>query len=438
MKELPIANQTGLHGTLTVPGDKSISHRAIMIGSIAEGTTTIHHFLRGNDCLSTLQAFRDLGIQIEDNGDTIMVHGKGFAGLHSASHPLDMGNSGTTTRLMMGLLAGSQFTTKLIGDASLSKRPMKRVSEPLKAFGGEIQLTADGTLPATVFGQQLHGAEYELKVASAQVKSALIFAALQAKQSSTIVEKLPTRNHTEIMLRQFGAHIRTVAHKIILVKPGSPLIGREITVPGDMSSAAFFLVAATIVPHSKVTLKGVNLNPTRTGIIDILRQMGAKLTIEERFSTGEPSGDITIESSALRPIHLTAKDIPAVIDELPLVALLAACADGQSTIHGAQELRVKETDRIKAIVAELRKLGVQVKELLDGMVIDGRPSWDVQDPQLESYGDHRLGMMDAIAALKADQPLQLTHADAVAVSYPGFFDDLATLLGGAQNDNSLN
>ncbi len=438
MKELPITNQEGLHGTLTVPGDKSISHRAIMIGSIVEGTTTIHHFLRGNDCQSTLQAFRDLGVQIEDDGHDIVVHGKGFAGLKPADHPLNMGNSGTTTRLMAGLLAGSNFTTQLFGDDSLSKRPMKRVSEPLKAFGGEVQLTADGTLPATIVGHQLHGAEYEMKVASAQVKSALIFAALQAKQSSVIVEKLPTRNHTEIMLRQFGARVRTVANKVILVDPGEKLIGREVTVPGDMSSAAFFLVAATIVPNSKVTLKGVNLNPTRTGIIDILQQMDAKLTIEEQFSTGEPSGDITVESSALRPIHLTAEDIPAVIDELPLVALLAACADGQSTIRGAQELRVKETDRIKTVVAELHKLGVQVKELPDGMVIDGRPSWDIQDSQLDSYGDHRLGMMDAIAALKADQPLQLAHEDAVAVSYPGFFDDLATLLGGPHNDNGLN
>lgn len=277
MKELPIAKQTGLHGTLTVPGDKSISHRAIMIGSIAEGTTTVHHFLRGNDCQSTLQAFRDLGVQIDDNGTDLIIHGKGFAGLKPADHPLDMGNSGTTTRLLTGLLAGSHFTTELVRDASLSKRPMKRVSEPLKAFGGEVRLTENGTLPASVVGHQLHGAEYEMTVASAQVKSALIFAALQAKKSSVIIEKLPTRNHTEIMLRQFGARVRTVGGNIILVDPGEKLIGQEVTVPGDMSSAAFFLVAATIVPHSKITLKGVNLNPTRTGILNILQQMGGQI-----------------------------------------------------------------------------------------------------------------------------------------------------------------
>ncbi|WP_420740952.1 3-phosphoshikimate 1-carboxyvinyltransferase [Limosilactobacillus fermentum] len=437
MKKL-LPARMGLHGSLLVPGDKSISHRAVMLGAISEGETEISHFLTGEDCETTIKAFQALGVRIEQAGTNVRVEGQGLANLKAPAQPLSMGNSGTTTRLIMGILAGSSFSTTLIGDQSLQRRPMRRVSEPLKEFGGEVQLTADGTLPATIIGHQLHGAKYEMKVASAQVKSALIFAALQAKQSSIIVEKLPTRNHTEIMLHQFGAHIRTVDNKVIIVDPGEKLVGQEVTVPGDMSSAAFFLVAATIVPHSKVTLKGVNLNPTRTGIIDILQQMGAKLSIEEQFSTGEPSGDITVENSALRPIHLTDEDIPAVIDELPLVALLAACSDGQSTIRGAQELRVKETDRIKTVVAELRKLGVQVKELPDGMVIDGRPSWDIQDPQLDSYGDHRLGMMDAIAALKADQPLQLAHEDAVAVSYPGFFADLATLLGGAHHDNGLN
>lgn len=437
MKKL-LPARMGLHGSLLVPGDKSISHRAVMLGAISEGETEISHFLTGEDCETTIKAFQALGVRIEQAGTNVRVEGQGLANLKAPAQPLSMGNSGTTTRLIMGILAGSSFSTTLIGDQSLQRRPMRRVSEPLKEFGGEVQLTADGTLPATIIGHQLHGAKYEMKVASAQVKSALIFAALQAKQSSIIVEKLPTRNHTEIMLHQFGAHIRTVDNKVIIVDPGEKLVGQEVTVPGDMSSAAFFLVAATIVPHSKVTLKGVNLNPTRTGIIDILQQMGAKLSIEEQFSTGEPSGDITVENSALRPIHLTAEDIPAVIDELPLVALLAACSDGQSTIRGAQELRVKETDRIKTVVAELRKLGVQVKELPDGMVIDGRPSWDIQDPQLDSYGDHRLGMMDAIAVLKADQPLQLAHEDAVAVSYPGFFADLATLLGGAHHDNGLN
>lgn len=428
MKNLPSAHSTGLHGRLAVPGDKSISHRAIMIGAISQGTTTIHHFLKGNDCLSTLQAFRDLGVQIDTAGEDIVVHGTGFNGLQAPAHPLDMGNSGTTTRLMMGILAGSNFSTTLTGDQSLESRPMKRVSEPLKSFGGEVQLSPEGTLPATVVGHPLHGTHYQMKVASAQVKSALIFAALQAAEPSTIVEKLPTRDHTEIMLRQFGADIQTNG-KTITVTPGAPLVGQEITVPGDMSSAAFFLVAAAIVPHSKVTLTGVNLNPTRTGILTVLKKMGAQLEITPLNGPGEPQGDVTITTSTLKPIELGAEDVPAVIDELPLVALLAACANGRSRITGAQELRVKETDRIKTVVAELRKLGVAVTELPDGMVIDGRPDWDIQDSHLDSYGDHRLGMMDAIAALKSPQPLQLQNAAAVAVSYPTFFDDLAKLLG---------
>lgn len=275
MKKL-LPARMGLHGSLLVPGDKSILHRAVMLGAISEGETEISHFLTGEDCETTIKAFQALGVRIEQAGTNVRVEGQGLANLKAPAQPLSMGNSGTTTRLIMGILAGSSFSTTLIGDQSLQRRPMRRVSEPLKEFGGEVQLTADGTFPATIIGHQLHGAKYEMKVTSAQVKSALIFAALQAKQSSIIVEKLPTRNHTEIMLHQFGAHIRTVDNKVIIVDPGEKLVGQEVTVPGDMSSAAFFLVAATIVPHSKVTLKGVNLNPTRTGIIDILQQMGAK------------------------------------------------------------------------------------------------------------------------------------------------------------------
>lgn len=429
MRTLPIARH-GLHGTLVVPGDKSISHRAVMIGAISQGETRIHHFLRGQDCLRTIQAFRNLGVKIEDDSETVIVHGHGFTGLHPASQPLQMGNSGTTTRLLMGILAGSNFTTHLIGDQSLEKRPMDRVSKPLHAFGGEIQLTAAGTLPATIKGQHLHGTKYQMTVASAQVKSALIFAALQADQPSTIIEKLPTRNHTEIMLRQFGADVQTVDQQTIRIQPHPHLIGQELTVPGDISSAAFFMVAATILPHSQVTLHGVNLNPTRTGILKVLKKMGAQIDVQSQSTVGEPRGEITVKSSKLSPITIGPADIPAVIDELPLVALLAACADGRSTITGAQELRVKETDRIKTVTQELRKLGVHVQELPDGMIIDGRPEWDLQDTVMDSYGDHRVGMMDSIAALKSPQPLQLKNEDAIAVSYPNFFDDLNHLLKG--------
>lgn len=427
----------GLHGELTIPGDKSISHRAVMLGAISHGQTTIHHFLAGQDCLSTVKAFQQMGVQVRRDGDTVTINGHGIDALKAPQQPLEMGNSGTTTRLLMGILAGRPFSSQLIGDDSLQKRPMARVSQPLQAFGGQVVLSKTHTLPAKVIGHPLHHANVVMKVASAQVKSALIFAALQADGPSTIQEVLPTRNHTEIMLNQFGADVATDG-LIITVHDHPHLTGQEVEVPGDMSSAAFFLVAGAIVPHSKLTLSHVNLNPTRAGIVRVLEQMGAKLTIEEVPSAGEPLGNLTIESSQLTPIKLGADDVPAVIDELPLVALLASCANGQSKITGAQELRVKETDRIKTVVQELRKLGVSVQELPDGMIINGQPQWRIQNAQLDSYGDHRIGMMDAVAALKANQPLTLVGADAINVSYPGFFDDLTGLIGGSNDDDSLN
>ncbi|MDD6420566.1 MAG: 3-phosphoshikimate 1-carboxyvinyltransferase [Lactobacillus delbrueckii] len=428
MKELAMA-PNGLSGRLTVPGDKSISHRAVMLGAIAKGETRIRHFLPGQDCLTTVKAFQDLGVRIDREGENLLVHGQGLNGLKAADKALDMGNSGTTTRLLLGILAGSSFVSQLIGDASLSKRPMKRVSQPLAKFGAEIALSPAGTLPATVKGQKLHGAEIQLEVASAQVKSAAIFAALEADSPSTIIEKLPTRNHTEIMLRQFGADITTEADNLTIhVQPGQELLGQEVEVPGDMSSAAFWLTAGAIVPNSKVTLSRVNLNPTRIGIVKVLEQMGAKISSEQVPSKGEELGNLTIETSQLAPVKLTAEDIPAVIDELPLVALLAACADGTSEIRGAEELRVKETDRIKTVSQELGKLGVEITELPDGMIIKGRKNWQVKDDTLDSHGDHRLGMMAAIAALKSDKPLRLANEDSISVSYPGFFSDLEKLV----------
>jgi 3-phosphoshikimate 1-carboxyvinyltransferase len=419
----------GLHGRLIVRGDKSISHRAVMIGALSDGPTEISHFLTGDDCESTINAFRALGIQIEQDGERVLVHGRGLSGLKKPTHPLAMGNSGTTTRLMMGILAGTNFTSELIGDQSLQRRPMERVSIPLQMFGGEVVLSPHGTLPAKVIGHQLHHANYQMTVASAQVKSALIFAALQADGPSTIIEKLPTRDHTEIMLRQFGADIKTVDHRKIIVNPQPRLQGQAVEVPGDVSSAAFFLVAGAIIPHSDITLEHVNLNPTRTGIIRVLQKMGARIVVEEVPPAGEPLGNIRIMTSELSPIEIGAADIPSVIDELPLVALLAACAGGQSKITGAQELRVKETDRIKTVVTELRKFGVTVTELADGMIIEGRQEWAEETVKLDSYGDHRIGMMDVIASLKAHQEMQLVNDQAINISYPGFFADLA-LLGG--------
>lgn len=421
--------QNGLHGELSVPGDKSISHRALLLGSISQGKTIIDHFLWSEDCQHTLKSMQDLGVSIQTVGKQVIVNGKGFAGLKPAADWLEMGNSGTTTRLLMGLLAGRPFKSYLRGDASLSKRPMKRVSEPLAAMGAQISTSPTGTLPVEIDGQTLHSAKIKLQVASAQVKSALIFAALQADSPSTIIEKLPTRNHTELMLRQFGADLTTAADNLtITVNPHPQLVGQLVKVPGDISSAAFFMVAAAIVPHSNVILKNVNLNPTRTGILKALKKMQAAITVEKHDVSGEPQGDIEVKFSQLQPIEITAAQIPAVIDELPLVALLAACATGTSKITGAAELRVKETDRIATVTAELKKLGVKVEELPDGMVIHGISQWEPQTNQLESYGDHRIGMMLAVAALRSKKQFELNGSDAVAVSYPNFFIDLQSLI----------
>lgn len=427
-KQLQGNLQTGLNGELAVPGDKSISHRGIMFGAISEGITILHHFLTAEDCLSTLKAFQQLGVPITRDGKTVKIEGVGLHGLQEPKEPLDMGNSGTTTRLIMGLLAGQNFQTKLIGDASLSKRPMKRVSEPLAQMGADIAVT-DGHLPATITGKPLHSVDYHLKVASAQVKSALILAGLQADGDSIFVEKQPTRNHTEIMLRAFGADIETEPDEVtIAVHPDPKMHGIEMNVPGDMSSAAFFMTAASLVPNSKVKLLNVGMNDTRTGLYEILKRMGGKISLSNENSDGEPTADLTVESANLKPIEIGADEIPAVIDELPLVALLAAKANGISKITGAGELRVKETDRISAIVTEFRKLGISIEELEDGFIIDGRKPWHVANSQLDSHGDHRIGMVMAVAALLVDQPLTLAGADSINISYPEFFDDLDTLI----------
>ncbi|MEK1402414.1 3-phosphoshikimate 1-carboxyvinyltransferase [Limosilactobacillus fermentum] len=424
-------NSRGLNGELAVPGDKSISHRALMIGALSEGTTVIDHFLAGEDCLITLRALQDLGVEIERKGEHVEVIGRGIAGLVEPAAPLQMNNSGTSTRLLMGILAGQSFTSQLVGDASLSRRPMKRVQGPLARLGAQIGLSEAGTLPATVVGHPLQGARVKLEVASAQIKSAVILAALQAQGSTTVSEPLPTRDHTERLLKAFGANLTVDrAANSITVTPGARLVGQEVLVPGDPSSAAFFLVAGAVIANSHLTVKDVCLNPTRTGLIRVLKKMGARLSIKETASGGEPLGDVTIQTSQLRAVTVNAKDVPDLIDELPLVALLAACADGVSEISGAGELRVKETDRIQTVAELLLQLGVDVEERPDGWRIVGRPNWQVQKLNLNSHGDHRLGMLAAVAALRSTTPLFLIDPDAVAVSYPSFFADLAKL-GGA-------
>ncbi|MCO7125858.1 3-phosphoshikimate 1-carboxyvinyltransferase [Sporolactobacillus shoreicorticis] len=429
MKTLRTKQQQGLQGTLEVLGDKSISHRSIIFGAISSGDTEITHFLPSEDCLRTMQAFKDMGVSIERAKDHVLVHGVGLNGLRQPKHSLNMGNSGTTTRLMLGLLSGQPFTTELFGDQSLSRRPMKRVTEPLSQLGSRFKVTGDGRLPITVYGStNLNPVDYRLPVASAQVKSALILAGLCANGTSTIIEKQQTRDHTELMLRAFGGEIEKQG--LTLKVAGKPrLIGQLIRVPGDLSSAAFFIAAATLVPGSAITLHNVGLNPTRTGFLQTLRQMGANITVQSRSAYAEPSGDLLIQNAPLHAIVLTSDDIPSVIDELPLIALLATQAEGTTKITGAEELRVKETDRITVVAAELRKLGAEITELPDGMIIQGGTRLAPQETdQVDSHGDHRIGMMLAVAALLVTGNLALANESAINISYPDFFADLNQLI----------
>ncbi|OTN90451.1 3-phosphoshikimate 1-carboxyvinyltransferase [Enterococcus sp. 7E2_DIV0204] len=422
-----VINKIGLNGVIDIPSDKSISHRSIMFGAIAEGKTTIRNFLRGDDCLSTLKAFQDLGVKIEDDGEVITVHGNGFSGLKPAKQAIDVGNSGTTIRLITGILAGTSFTTELFGDHSIAKRPMNRVMLPINQMGA-VCAGHDGTEfpPLTVKGtEKLSPIYYQMPVASAQVKSAILFAALQAHGESVIVEKEKTRDHTEDMIRQFGGEI-SVSGKEIRISGPQKLVGQEVVVPGDISSAAFFLTAGLIIPDSKITLKNVGLNPTRTGIIDVIQQMGGKLLVQESNSEANKAGTLTVETSALNGIEISGEIIPRLIDELPIIALLATQAEGITIIRDAEELKVKETNRIDAVATELNKMGAKIEPTEDGLIIHGKTP--LHGANVTSYGDHRIGMMLQIAALLVESgTVELDKAEAVSVSYPRFFDDLTKL-----------
>ncbi|WP_137602217.1 3-phosphoshikimate 1-carboxyvinyltransferase [Paucilactobacillus nenjiangensis] len=425
--DLPNSN-SGLHGALTVPGDKSISHRSIMLGAISHGTTTVDHFLLSDDCLHTIGAFRELGVKIDVDGDHVSIEGKGgFRNFDKPKKPLDMGNSGTSTRLLLGLLANQPFDIAMFGDASLSKRPIKRVSDPLTQMGAKVAATNGNFLPLTLHPNDgLTGIDYKLPVASAQVKSALIWAGLQAETPSHLTEKLITRNHTEKMLEQFGGHLEQDGLNIT-VTPQSDFTAQHVTVPGDISSAAFFLIAGACVPGSEITLNKVGLNDTRDGILKALDQMGAQYTINNRTNDSEPMGDITIGYQQLNALTLGAADVPALVDEIPLLALAATQAKGQTVITGAEELRVKETDRIATVTEELTKMGADITATPDGFIINGGTKLHAANTPLQSHGDHRIGMMMAVANLMADGDNQLADADAIAVSYPQFFDDLKSL-----------
>lgn len=414
-----------LNGQIEVPADKSISHRSIMFGAIAKGTTTVKNFLRGEDCLSTLNGFKELGVPIEDDGQTITIQGVGFEGLKPALGPIDLGNSGTSIRLMMGILAGTNFQTTLFGDEYLNRRPMQRVMAPLNQMGAHL-VGFENTQypPISIQGAKLAPITYEMPVASAQVKSAIIFAALQAQGTSTIIEKEPSRNHTEQMIKQFGGEIE-VSGKTIRVTGPQQLTGQEVIVPGDISSAAFFIVAAAILKNSQVVLKNVGINPTRTGILDVLEAMGGTFKLSEIDEANE-SATITVSSSTLKATTIQGADIPRLIDELPIIALLATQAEGTTIIKDAQELKIKETNRIDATCEELQKLGANIEPTDDGMIIHGPVQ--LHGGKVSSRGDHRIGMMLQIAALLTEKIVELDKAEAVAVSYPHFFEDLASLI----------
>ena len=422
-------NRKGLRGTIRVPGDKSISHRSIIFGSLAKGETKVYDILRGEDVLSTIQVFRDLGVSIQDDGDVIQIQGVGFQGLQAPTAPLDMGNSGTSIRLISGVLAGQDFAVTMVGDDSLSKRPMDRVAIPLRQMGVEIAGQGKRDCPPLheKGTHQLHPIHYRLPVASAQVKSALIFAALQAEGESTIIEKEKTRDHTEDMIRQFGGEI-LMDGKIIRIKGGQEFQGQEVTVPGDISSAAFWLVAGLILPESAIKIENVGINQTRTGILDVIQEMGGDLTIKDRDEKAV-SASLTVKTSSLKGIRIDGELIPRLIDELPIIALLATQANGQTVIADAEELRVKETDRIQVVADSLNAMGANVVPTEDGMIITGPTPLHGAD--LETFGDHRIGMMAAIAALLVrDGNVVLDRAEAINTSYPSFFEDLETLLHG--------
>ncbi|MBM7584342.1 3-phosphoshikimate 1-carboxyvinyltransferase [Bacillus pakistanensis] len=426
--EMKLSQQVqGLNGSLKVPGDKSISHRAVMFGSVANGETVIHNFLKGEDCLNTIHCFKEMGVEIEEKNGKIHVHGKGWDHLKEPMNILNVGNSGTTTRLMLGILAGLPFHSVIIGDDSIAKRPMKRVTEPLRKFGAIIDGREDGQFtPISIRGTAIEAIEYKLPVASAQVKSSLMLAALQAKGTTVLVEPAPTRNHTELMIEQFGGEVHS-QNNTIQIPGGQQLKGTNVLVPGDISSAAFFLVAGAIVPNSKLELPLVGLNPTRTGIIDVLERMGATIHVQEQNDDqSEKTGTITIQSSSLKGIEISGNMIPTLIDELPVIALLATQADGTTVIKDAEELKVKETNRIDAIVNELRELGAEIEATDDGMIIHGKTN--LHGGKVKSWHDHRIGMTMAIAALIADGDVYLKDHECVKISYPEFFADVNSLL----------
>lgn len=412
---------SNISGDIRVPGDKSISHRSIMFGALAEGVTKVTGFLEGEDALATRNTFRAMGVRIDgpDNGN-VTIHGVGMHGLKAPSSELDMGNSGTTIRLLSGLLAGQGFELTLIGDVSLSKRPMRRVTDPLALMGAKIDAAEGGTPPLTIrAGNKLKGIDYTLPMASAQVKSCLLMAGLYAEGKTSIVEPAPTRDHTERMLQAFGYEVQVEGNRISL-EGGGKLTATTIDVPADISSAAFFMVAAAIMPGSDLMLRHVGVNPTRTGIIEILRLMGANIELSNRrIVGGEPVADIRIQGGKLKGIHIPEEQVPLAIDEFPVLFIAAACAEGTTVLTGAEELRVKESDRIQVMADGLTTLGVKATPTEDGMIIEGG---QIGGGEVYSHHDHRISMSFAVAALRAQGEVIIHGSEIVATSFPNFVE----------------
>ena len=414
-----------LKGELAMPGDKSISHRSIMLGSIARGTTEIHHFLQGADCLSTISCFQKMGVDIDNRQTTVVVHGNGLRGLKEPASVLDCGNSGTTTRLISGILCAQDFPVILTGDESIQKRPMKRIIEPLTAMGAKIRSqNSNGCAPLVISPGSLHGIHYPSPVASAQVKSALLLAGLYADGITTVTEPYVSRNHTELMLKRFGATIRTEGTSASLT-PVSELYGNKITVPGDISSAAFFIAAGLLVPGSEILIQNTGINSTRDGILRVCRDMGADITLLNQNGSGEPTADILVRSSRLHGTVIEGAIIPTLIDELPVIAVMACLAEGETIIRDAAELKVKESNRIQVMTENLSAMGADVEETSDGMIIrGGRP---LHGTVINSKLDHRIAMTFAVAGCLAEGETEILGAECVNISYPGFYHDLAKL-----------
>ena len=416
-----------LKGEVSIPGDKSISHRAVMFGSLAEGTTEVTNFLQGTDCLSTISCFRKLGIEIENTSQRILIHGKGLHGLTEPSDTLDTGNSGTTTRLISGILAGQRFTTILNGDASIQTRPMKRIITPLSMMGADItSLKGNDCAPLRICGGQLHGIAYKSPVASAQVKSCVLLAGLYADAPTSVTEPVLSRNHTELMLAGFGAHVAS-SGTTATIEPEPDLNGMKIEVPGDISSAAYFLAAGLMIPNSEILIKNVGINPTRDGILRVAKEMGGDITIlNEKTSGGEPTCDLLVRSSSLKGVTIGGKIIPTLIDEIPMIAVMACFAEGITTIKDAQELKVKESNRIDTVVTNLKAMGAHIEATDDGMIIEG--GYPLHGAVIDSHLDHRIAMSFAIGALGADGETRIEGAECVKISYPEFYQTLEKLI----------